>query len=138
MSPSDRRRNLWNKNIIIVLLALVIIATAYVLISSSPDDSVLVYSVEEIVENSDKYLNKNITVDGYYYNEGTEGEGVITSLIIEPGSSLINYKQLPVNHSSVNMSLASEIKYRFTGVLTLDESSLGDPVILVAEKIVQV
>ena len=138
MSPSDRRRNLWNKNIIIVLLALVIIATAYVLISSSPDDSVLVYSVEEIVENSDKYLNKNITVEGYYYNKGTEGEGVITSLIIESGSSLINYKRLPINHSSVNMSLVSEVKYRFTGVLTLDESSLGDPVILVAEKIVQV
>lgn len=134
MSPKDRRRNL--RNIATMLLVVVIIIAAYILISNSPSDSVVVLSPDTVIENKEAYLGNVITVDGFYYNEGTEGEGVITSKIIGPGDSPT---RLPVDHSNVNISLANEIKYRFTGELKSDESVLyGNAVILVADEIVQV
>ena len=137
MSPRDRRWNL--RNVGTVLLVVVIIIAAYILVSSSPDDSLVIYSPDDIMGNVDKYLGKDITVKGYYYNEGIEGTGFITSRTIDP---YLPVQQLPVNHSNVNISslpkgvLDEEVRYLFTGVLTLDESSpLDDAVILVAEKV---
>lgn len=137
MSPRDRRWNL--RNVGTVLLVVVIIIAAYILVSSSPDDSLVIYSPDDIMENVDKYLGKDITVKGYYYNEGIEGKGFITSRTIDP---YLPVQQLPVNHSNVNISslpkgvLDEEVRYLFTGILTLDESSpLDDAVILVAEKV---
>ena len=67
-----------------------------------------------------------------------KGRGAITSSIIPSGSSPTNYRRLPVDHSNVNISLAKKVKYRFTGVLEEGESNFGNPVFLVAEKIVQI
>lgn len=138
MSPRDGRWNL--RNIGTVLLVVVIIIAAYILVSSSPDDSLVIYSPDDIMENVDKYLGKNIIVKGYYYNEGIEGKGFITSRTIDP---YLPVQRLPVNHSNVNISslpkgvLDEEVKYLFTEILTLDESSPLDEiaVILVAEKV---
>jgi len=136
MSPRDRRWNL--RNVGTVLLVVLIIIAAYILVSSSPDDSLVIYSPDEIMRNVQEYLGKDITVEGYYQNEG-EGTGFIISRIIDP---YLPVQQLPVNHSNVNISslpkgvLDEEVRYLFTGVLTLDESSpLDDAVILVAEKV---
>jgi hypothetical protein len=87
------------------------------------------------VRNSDKYIGKVITVDGYYNADNT-----ITSVIPSSGQqSTVVYKRLPVDTSAiVNRSLDSNLKYRFTGTLMTDPSNLGNPIILVAEKIVQV
>lgn len=138
MSPKDRRRNL--RNIATMLLVVIIIIAAYILISNSPSDSVVVLSPDTVMKNTEAYLGKIVTLDGFYYNEGTEGEGVITSKIIGPGDSPTGFdQQLAVDHSNVNISLANEIKYRFTGELKSDESVLyGNAVILVADEIVQV
>ena len=136
MSPRHRRWNL--RNVGTVLLVVVIIIAAYILVSGSPDDSLVIYSPDDIMENVGEYLGESITVKGYYQNEG-EGTGFIISRIIDPS---LPVQQLPVNHSNVNISslpkgvLDEEVRYLFTGVLTLDESSpLENAVILVAEKV---
>lgn len=141
MSPRDRRWNL--RNVGTVLLVVVIIIAAYILVSSSPGESVL--SPEDVMNDIEKYLElgklgESITVKGYYYNEGIEGKGfIIYSMTIDP---YLPVQRLPINHSNVNISslpkgvLDEEVRYLFTGVLTLDESSpLDDAVILVAEKV---
>lgn len=138
MSPRDTRR--WNlRNVGTVLLVAVIIIAAYILVSSSPDDSPVIYSPDEIMENAEEYVGKNITVKGYYYNEGIEGRGFITSQTIDP---YLPVQRLPVNHSNINISslpkgvLDEGVKYLFTGILISDESSiLDDAVILVAENV---
>jgi len=139
INMSPRATGRWNlRNVGTVLLVVLIIIAAYILVSSSPDDSLVIYSPDDIMENVDKYLGKDITVKGYYYNEG-EGTGFITSRTIDP---YLPVQRLPVNHSNVNISslpkgmLDEEVRYLFTGVLILDESSpLDDDVILVAEKV---
>ena len=75
--------------------------------------------------------------EGYYYHESRpEGEGVISSSIVEEGQSSIGtYPTIPVNHSIVNISPADKIKYRFTGQIILDESIPGFAYILIADKI---
>ena len=136
MSLRDKRWNL--RNVGTVLLVVVIIIAAYILVSSSPDDSLVIYSPDDVMGNVGDYLGKTITVEGYYQNEG-KGTGFIISRIIDPS---LPVQQLPVNHSNVNISslpkgvLDEGVRYLFTGVLILDESSpLDDDVVLVAEKV---
>ena len=128
-------------NIIIVIVIVIIIIAAYGFLSN-PQEPVEIYYPDEVVENSDEYLNEKITVEGYYYNENRpEGEGVISkSILTEGSSSSVVIITLPVDHSNVNTSglLIDEIKYRFTGTLIEKESEYGKPVILIAEKIEQV
>ena len=132
MSPGQNRQKILN--IALVLLVIIVtIGAAYLFLTNSTDNPVI-YSVEDVVKNSNNYIGKVINVDGYYNADGT-----ITSTIIPPGSESTEfYKRLPVDTSDVvNASLASNIKYRFTGVL---KSSSGIPatVQLIAEKIEQV
>ncbi len=141
MSPADTRRNMLNI-FIAVILVLVIIAAAYVFLSNPADQSIDRLTVDEVVESSADYLDSIISVEGFYYHKSNpEGEGVITAKIEDPLSSssgLVN--EIAVNHSGVNIILADEVKYRFTGTLLEDTSSpvSSGVVILIAEDIVRV
>jgi len=129
-------------NIFIVVIAvLVIIAAAYVYLNNATDQSIPSLTVGEIVDSSDEYLDSTISVDGFYYRGNSpEGRGYITASIVDPLSSPFeSVKQISVNHSSVNITLADKVKYRFTGTLTEDTSSpVPGVIILIAEEIVKV
>jgi len=132
MSPGQNRQKILN--IVLVLLVIVVaIGAAYLFLTNSTNNPVI-YSVEDIVKNSNKYIGKVINVDGYY----NAIDGTITSTIIPSGSqSTVVYKRLPVDRSAVNITLAPDLKYRFTGVL--ESISSTPPIIqLVADNIVQV
>lgn len=133
MSPGQNRQKILNI-VLVLLVIVVIIGAAYLFVTNSTNNPVI-YSVEDVVKNSNNYIGKVINVDGYYNADGT-----ITSTIIPSGSqSTAVYKRLPVDTSDiVNASLASNIKYRFTGILESNQSNLGNPIILIADKIVQV
>ena len=135
MSPKKANRNLWN--IILVVLAAIIIVAAYILASNTEDEPKIL-SPEDVINNYEEYLDKNIVVEGYYYHEsGPAGKGSIISSIIQEGQSSINYQRLPVNHSTINTTglLIDKVKYKFIGFLKSDESIPGDAFILIAEKI---
>jgi len=120
------------------LLVVIIILGSYYLFVNSDNESIEVLSPDEVVGNSGKYVDKNITVVGYFYHEVAEGRGVITSSLIPQGSSLTDYTlRLPVDYSNVNISPQDKVKYRFTGVL-IEEDGVGNPIVLVAKEIVQV
>jgi len=125
-------------NIILILFVIIIILVVYGFLTN-PQESIEVFSPDEIMENSEDYLNQLITVEGYYYNDNRPtGEGVISRTIREEGSSTtIIIITLPVDHSNVNTSgiLIDKIKYRFTGTLVEKQSEYGTIIILVADKI---
>ena len=131
MSPGEMRQRLWNI-VIVLLVVVIIIAAAYLLVTNYANNPTI-YSAEDIVNNPQNHIGKIITVKGYY----NVGDSSITSLIIPSGQqSTVIYKRLPVDVSNVNISLVPNLQYRFTGVLKSDQSSLGNPIILVAENIV--
>jgi hypothetical protein len=139
MNPREKRWNLLNRNVLIGLIfGLIIIAAAYIIITTPPNESVAALSPDNVIDNSYKYIGETIAVEGYYYNEGIGKVGVITSSIIPTGTEFEFYKRLPVDHNDVNISLIDETKYRFTGVLTSDPSVPANPIMLVAEEIVAV
>jgi len=129
-------------NIFIVVIAvLVIIAAAYVYLNNATDQSIPSLTVDEIVDSSDEYLGSIISVDGFYYHGNSPvGRGYIRASIVDPLSSPSgSVKEISVNHSGVNITLADEVKYRFTGTLIEDTSSpVPGVVILMAEEIVRV
>ena len=111
------------------------LAVVYIIISTPPTEPVNALSPDYVIDNYDQYLEEIIVVEGYYYNEGVEKEGVITSSLIPSGSEFEFYQRLPVDHSNVNISLSEQTKYRFTGRLTSDQSVPSNPIILIAEDI---
>jgi uncharacterized secreted protein with C-terminal beta-propeller domain len=142
MSTKDTRQNL--RTIILVALVVIIVIVAAYTFMSNPPEVEEVLSVDEIMENEgyQEYLGTVIMVEGYYYHETSpEGQGVITSTIIQSGqSSIVTINRLPVNHSAVNISLADQIKYRFVGTLMTDPSIPVpiDAIILIADEITRV
>ena len=139
MNPREKRWNLLNRNVLIgLILALIIIAAAYIIISSPPNESVNALSPDYVIDNYEELLDEVIIVEGYYYNVGIEKEGVITSSIIPTGTEFEIYKRLPVEYSNINISLSEEVKYRFKGLLTSDPLVPANPIMLVAEEIVAV
>jgi hypothetical protein len=136
MSPNLSNRNLWI-GIIAVILVIVI---AYVLLTNQSEDQINVYSQVDILNDPNNYVDTILAIEGYYYHYTyPEGQGIISpDLISEGQSSSIIPKLLPVNHSAVNLSLADQVKYRFTGFLNIDETSPGESYIFIAEKIEEV
>jgi len=140
MSPAGTRRNMFNI-FIAVIAVLVFIAAAYVYLNNATDQSIQSLTVDEIANSPDEYLGSIITVDGFY-NHGNSpvGRGYIKASIVDPLSSPSgSVKEISVNHSGVNITLADEVKYRFTGTLIEDTSSpVPGVVIFMAEEIVRV
>ncbi|MDH7517338.1 MAG: hypothetical protein QHH19_03240 [Candidatus Thermoplasmatota archaeon] len=137
MSAFNPKQILWV--VIIALLVVIICIATYFLLTSSEHEQIAVLSPDDVLRDSDKYIGKTITVAGYFYHEVAEGRGFITKIIIPSGSSLTEYTiRLPVNYSDVNISLSEKVKYRFTGILKIDESTIGRPIVLVAKEIIAV
>jgi hypothetical protein len=146
MGPSEKRRKLFNRNVLIILLiALIIVAIAYYIITNPPAEPVNAMSPDDInPTNQGDYIGQTIVVDGYYRAEGDVGEGIITSRLIETGSTFEDYSGsfLRVNHNTEelwNYSFVETSVYRFTGVLNIDpDDPFGTVIILTVEKIEQV
>ena len=136
MSPDFYNRNLW----IGIIAVIFVIVVAYVLLTNQSEDQVIVYDVVDILNNPNNFLETKLAIEGYYYHDiYPEGQGLISPDIRTEGmSSTIVPKYLPVNHSAINLSLADQVKYRFTGFFNIDETSLGESYILIAEKIEEV
>ena len=130
------RKNLWNILLLIILLIIVLAVYSSIM---NQGDYIEILTPDEVMDNTNDYLDKEIIVDGYYYPENRPvGQGVITKSIIPEGtSSTIFIKMLHVDYSDINVTglLLDEVKYRFTGTLLKSESQFGDPVILKATKI---
>jgi hypothetical protein len=134
---SAKRKRLETRTILIILLVIVIIAAVYIIITNLPVEEEF-FTPEEILNNKESYLNgEQIIVKGLYDLDGG-AEVVVSTLSTEQGRVTLelNLSGLTQNETDV---LITGNKYKFTGVLTLNEDDpLGLSVIFKVAKIEEV
>ena len=64
----NAKRRKWDMRtiLLVLLIAIIIIAIIFVVLNP-PNGTITPLNVQEIIQNKDKYVDKNITVEGYYY-----------------------------------------------------------------------
>ena len=142
MSAKGKKQNIFSfRNVILILIVVIIIASAGLIIMNPPQIEDF-YSPDFVMDNYEELIGQEILVKGYYYNEGLDGEGIITTThVVDLQTSVGDLRRLPVDHSdeNINLTLHNDVLYKFTGTLTLDESLPGVPiVVLIASEIKQV
>ena len=136
---SAKRKRFDTRTVLIVLLVIVIIASAYIVITNLPAEENYL-SPEEVTRNPQLYLNDEIIVEGYYEPD-IEG-GSIVSLPTDPLSAPPgSWLKLDIsNVGNESLPLYSDIKYHFTGLLT-ETIPTGSPAVVyvfVVEKVERV
>ena len=134
---SAKRRKYDTRTILMVLLVLVIIVSAYSIITNLPPAEEYL-TAEEVLANKDYYLDgQSITIKGFYIFEGGDPVIVSTLATTTGRSSLsLNFDTLTYNETDI---LRTDTKFKFTGFLALeDEDNPLSPVIFIVEKIEEV
>ena len=132
----------WDMRTILLGLIIAIILIVIIVVVFFPpggeNTSQKVLTVEELVQNSDRYIGKKITIDGFYYIS-IDGPSLIpattvsnpnpTILIKLDNSSLNSAKQ------KANLTVSSNLKYRVVGVLEKTPLPIGFDVKILVESI---
>jgi len=114
--------------LLILLIAIIIIAIIFVVLNP-PSGTITPLNIQEIIQNKDKYVDKNITVEGYYYIS-IDGPSLVTATTVSnPNPSIwLNLNESSLNiakQAAGNLTVSSNQKYRIEGVLQKIESPLG-------------
>lgn len=138
MNTKRKGKKLINtRTILIILLAVCVVAVAYILITADSGDSQEIFTVKKVIEKSDELIEsqEEITVVGYY-NYFDENTAEVTDTQILPNAPLPQHKLL-VDYSGVENPPAlntGNAKYFFTGILEKDNQN-PDLLRLIATKI---
>ena len=114
--------------LLILLIAIIIIAIIFVVLNP-PSGTITPLNIQEIIQNKDKYVDKNITVEGYYYIS-IDGPSLVTATTVSnPNPSIwLNLNESSLNiakQAAGNLTVSSNQKYRIEGVLQKIESPWG-------------
>ena len=122
-----------NRTILMMLIVVLIIASAYIIISNLPPEEDFI-STEEVLRNQDFYLNKTISVKGFYDIDGDQDVVVSTMDTTQGRSTLkLDFSGFKNNETDV---LKTGIKFTFTGVLAYEFENIPiSDVILIVDKI---
>ncbi|MCJ7570952.1 MAG: hypothetical protein MUO82_03620 [Candidatus Thermoplasmatota archaeon] len=100
-----------------------------------------VLTVQEVYKNKDSYIDKNITVEGYFYIS-INGPCLISSPTTIASASAtdikINLDETSLNSAkqeAKNITISSNLKYRVVGILQKVQSSLGTNYYMIVESI---
>jgi hypothetical protein len=114
----------WDTRTILYILVifLIVVAVIYV-VTLPPDNSEPVLSVQNVLANTDFYLNKNITIEGIYYVEGSEEYLIPPTTDANPTPTQL----LPINTENLDNTtiLIQQSKYHLTGRLETVTSTGG-------------
>jgi len=134
---SAKRKRFDTRTILIVLFVIVVIAAGYTVITNLPAEEEYL-TPEEVLSNKNYHLNgAPIIVKGFYDLDGGNDVVVSTMSTVTGRTTLeLDFEGLSDNETDI---LRTGNKYKFTGVLTLNEEDpLGVAVKLVVEKIEEV
>ena len=131
-----KRRKFDTRTILIVLFVIVILAAAYIVITNLPVEEDYL-TPEEVLGNKELYLNGDpIVVKGYYIYEAGNPVVVSTlSTVVGRSSLRLNFDNLDENETDI---LRTNVKFKFTGILTLVDENNPYAVIFIVEKIEEV
>ncbi len=126
----NAKRRKWDMRtiLIILIIAIIIIAIIFVVLNP-PSGTITALNVQEIIQNKDKYVDKNITVEGYYYISIDGPSLVAATTVSDPNPNIwLNLNESSLNIAKQvagNLTISSNQKYRVEGVLQKIESQLG-------------
>jgi hypothetical protein len=134
---SAKKRNYDTRTILIVLFVIVVIIAGYIVVTNLPEEEEFL-TPEEVLNNTDLYLNGDkILVKGYYLLDPS-GPVVISTLSTTTGRAAL---ELDLTGLDTNITdvLREEVKFKFIGILKIDEDNpLGNAVIFDVEKIEEI
>ena len=127
-----KKRRFETRTVLIVLFVIVVIASAYIIITNLPVEENYL-TPEEILLNKYKYLDQKIIVRGYYDIVG--GSPVIVStMVTTTGRSTLKFDFSMVDNATDDLYIGT-YKYDFSGTLKEDESNpISFDVILILEE----
>jgi hypothetical protein len=114
---------------------IVIVGGAYLVITNLPPEENFL-TPETVLANKDTYLDKTITVRGFYFTESEEISFVVSTLLTTEGRA-----ELRIDYSDIENAtdiLFENEKYDFTGELIRQDTPTGFDVILVLDEIIEV
>ena len=125
-----RKKNfLDTRTLLIILIVIVIVGGAYLVITNLPPEEDFL-TPETILANKDIYLDKTITVRGFYQRDDFP-------IVVSTLSTVEGRAELRIDNFNAT-DLIEDEKYDFTGVLTRQDTPTGFDVILVLEKFIEV
>ncbi len=121
MKRKGLKGKLWMISAIFILITLVIIILFLYIGTDVPYDTNDSLTTEKVLLNSEDYINKTITVEGYYYdffddkNDAYISPIKIQEPILQDEIEEKNF--LLLNTSKINENISENIKYDFSGKL---------------------
>ena len=124
------------RTILIVIFVILVIVAAYIVISNLPPEEDYI-SPEEVLRNKEAYLDKTISVKGFYDIDGDE------DIVVSTMDTTTGREQLKLDFSGLKNNetdvLKTGVKFTFTGVLTYENVNIPiSDVILIVNKIDEV
>ena len=131
----------WNTRTIVLglIIAVILIAVIFVVFSPPGENVTSPLNVQEIMQNKDSYVDKNITVEGYYYIS-IDGPSLISATTVSnPTPSIwLNLDESSLNsakQAAGNITTSNNLKYRVEGVLQKVESQLQTRYYMIVNRI---
>jgi hypothetical protein len=121
------------RQLLIILIVIIIIGGAYLVITNLPPEEDYL-TPEVILANKESYLDKTITVRGFYEIEDIP-------FVVSTLSTLEGRAELRIDYSNIDNATDNLIegeKYDFSGILMRQDTPTGFDVILILDKFSEV
>ena len=105
---------------LIIAIIIIVIIVVVLFPPAGEDDSQIVLTIEEIVQNSERHMGEKITVDGFYYISNDGPSLIPATTISNPNPTiLIKLDETSLNSAKQadNLTVSSNLKYRIVGHL---------------------
>ena len=134
----------WNTRTILLglIIAVILIAVIFVIFTPPGENTISTLNVQEIMQNKDNYIDKNIAVEGYYYIS-INGPSLVSATTVSNPNPVTWLKLEETSFNSAkqeagNITVSSNLKYRVEGVFQKVESSLGTNYYMIVNKIKEI
>lgn len=128
--------------LLVLIIAVIIIAVGFVVFlqPNGENNGQTILTVEEIMQNKDKYVGKKVIVEGFYHISIDGQPSLIPATTVsDPNPTiLVNLNVTSLNlakQAAGNLTVSSNLKYRVVGVLEKISYLVGFNVMINVESI---
>jgi flagellar basal body-associated protein FliL len=133
----------WDMKTILLVLIIAVLTIAVIFVvfvpSNEKNTTPSALNVQELWQNRESYVGKNITVEGFYYLWGDGSHSLIPATTdSNPNPTVkINLDESSLNlaKKAANITVSSNLKYRVVGVLQKGTSTIAPDFKIIVESI---